>query len=54
CPDCGKDFKQKSNLITHQRIHARERPYKCPQCGKSFSLSSALIKHQQRHHQESP
>lgn len=34
CLTCGKDFKQKSTLLQHERIHTDSRPYGCPECGK--------------------
>lgn len=30
CMSCGKDFKQKSTLLQHERIHTDSRPYGCP------------------------
>jgi myeloid zinc finger protein 1 len=33
CLTCGKDFKQKSTLLQHERIHTDTRPYGC---GGSF------------------
>ncbi|NXP00886.1 ZSCA2 protein, partial [Certhia brachydactyla] len=34
CAECGKNFRQRSNLIVHQRSHTGQRPYECPKCGK--------------------
>uniref|UniRef100_A0A8C0GHA6 C2H2-type domain-containing protein n=1 Tax=Chelonoidis abingdonii TaxID=106734 RepID=A0A8C0GHA6_CHEAB len=46
---CQLYFSQSSNLLTHQRLHTGERPYKCTSCGKSFNTSSALIVHRRTH-----
>ncbi|XP_030402233.1 zinc finger protein 3-like [Gopherus evgoodei] len=51
CIECGKQFSEKSNLITHQTSHTRERPY---ECGKSFTQNSSLTKHQRIHTGERP
>lgn len=43
-----------SNLITHQTIHSRERPYVSDWCEKTFCLSRDPTKHQGAHTAEKP
>jgi KRAB domain-containing zinc finger protein len=49
CDQCGKSFRQKSDLIQHQVVHTGERPYECSKCGKSFSQRSSFFQHQKCH-----
>jgi len=49
CKLCGKAFKQRQGLRTHQVIHAAVRPYICEYCGKAFTQHGALLRHTRTH-----
>ncbi|XP_060098768.1 zinc finger protein 709-like [Heteronotia binoei] len=49
-----KYFKNRSQLLVHQRVHKGKKPSECSECGKRFSHSSTLKRHQRTHTGEKP
>ncbi|XP_053578007.1 gastrula zinc finger protein XlCGF17.1 [Bombina bombina] len=45
CPDLGKWFTQKSDLLKHKIINAEEKTFSCSECGKCFAHRSRLFRH---------
>lgn len=55
-PDCGKEFRFKSEVVRHVPTHTNNRPFICSfeNCGKSFKRSDALENHMRIHTKECP
>lgn len=50
CTFCNKQFRKRSLLAAHERIHQNLRPFKCDQCPKDFRDFGALSSHKIRLH----
>ncbi|XP_052003485.1 uncharacterized protein LOC127658311 [Xyrauchen texanus] len=45
CQVCGKNFRLRAQLKSHQRSHSDEKPFKCEICDRAFKYSWNLNKH---------
>ncbi|XP_028836182.1 uncharacterized protein LOC114790356 [Denticeps clupeoides] len=49
CHICGKEFRFRSVLKIHMRVHSGEKPYSCRVCGKAFSQACSVRVHEKIH-----
>lgn len=54
CSMCGKEFKTRNSLITHERKHLNEKPFPCEHCDKRFPTMQALKCHNLVHNEDKP
>ncbi|XP_043357612.1 uncharacterized protein LOC119847436 [Dermochelys coriacea] len=54
CRDCGESFREKQELMAHDKVHEKERRYPCAECGKKFNCPAHLKTHQRSHTREKP
>ncbi|KAA0718863.1 Zinc finger and BTB domain-containing protein 41 [Triplophysa tibetana] len=45
CQVCKKEFKGKTNLMSHFRTHSGEKPHRCVICNQTFRIKKTLTKH---------
>lgn len=50
CDECGRQFRQKIGLTTHQMVHTGIKPYACEQCSRSFRQKQSLQAHVSSRH----
>ncbi|XP_033614367.1 zinc finger protein 646 isoform X2 [Fukomys damarensis] len=62
CSECGKAFRLRKQLASHQRVHAErcgsggtrklmreDRPFRCGQCGRTYRHAGSLLNHRRSH-----
>ena len=50
CPECGRNFANKSNLNKHRNtVHASNKPFPCDSCPKHFATEYQLQRHAETH-----
>ena len=50
CSICGKNLRQKKDLVDHLRAHSGEKPFACPYCPYRASSTSLLYHHKKQRH----
>ncbi|NXH95728.1 ZNF3 protein, partial [Pachycephala philippinensis] len=54
CWEGSWSYSRSRDLVFHEWLHPREKPYKCLECRKGFKWSSHLICQQKIHSKERP
>ncbi|KAI4471598.1 transcriptional repressor ctcfl-related [Holotrichia oblita] len=54
CEWCGKNFREKTALNNHIKLHTGYKPFKCSYCDKVFSRKSYVVLHERIHSGEKP
>lgn len=49
CKTCNEEFKTKTELNEHSKMHYDERPFLCTECGMRFVRNDYLVVHMRRH-----
>ncbi len=53
CPDCAKNFSDKSNMKRHQKTVHQKKKFQCLKCDRNYSSWSNLKKHESSAHDSS-
>lgn len=54
CDECQKQFKTKTNLKVHKKLHTGDKPFACEYCQKRFATKGVLKQHVYIHTGEKP
>ena len=49
CMHCGKQFRNNSERLAHERVHTGEKPFACTYCDKKFGQKGQAARHERVH-----
>ena len=49
CQHCGKQFRNNSERVAHERVHTGEKPFACKYCDKKFGQKGQAARHERVH-----